>query len=86
MGQKAFIALVTITWALCFCIVLLCASLKETLLASGIFVTLFYIGMKITSAANAVMGMNFKREQTIIYDLVFILISSICFSVYAGIN
>lgn len=85
MKQREFITFLILCWALCFGIVVLCAGLKETLLATGIFSTLFYIGMKITSAANAVVGVNFKLEQTIYYDIIFIMISTICFSVYAGL-
>lgn len=85
MKQREFITFLILCWAICFCIVLLCVGLKETLLATGIFSTLFYIGMKITAAANAVVGVNFKLEQTIYYDIIFIMISTVCFSIYAGL-
>lgn len=85
MKQREFNTFLILCWCICFGIVLLCVGLKETLLATGIFSTLFYIGMKISAAANSIMGFNFKLEQTIYYDILFIMISTVCFSVYAGL-
>lgn len=85
MKQRDFITFLILCWGLCVSITILCTGLKETLLTTGIFSTLFYVGMKITAAANTIMGRKFELEQTIFYDLVFIMISSVCFSVYAGL-
>lgn len=85
MKNKTFIFILLISLAMVCSIVFGIVGAKYMLLASGIFVTLFYLGMKITMGANLMAGLGFKTEQTIIYDIICIVTSSVCFAVYAGL-
>lgn len=82
--NKLFIFVILVCWLVSCLIVALYVGMLHTLLTTAIFSTLFYIGMKISAAANSIMGLNFKPEQTLVYDFIFIMISCISFSIYAG--
>ena len=85
MTNGKFILSVFITLVMACLIVGMIVGFVHSLLVIGIYATLFYIGMKISSSANAVLGANYNREAALVYDIILITVSCICFGIFIGL-
>lgn len=85
MTNGKFILSAFITLVVSCLIVGVTVGFVHCLLAIGVYFTLFYIGMKITSSANVTLGAQYNRDAALVYDLIFITIACTSFGVYAGL-
>lgn len=58
----------------------------NVLLVAAVYFTLFYIGLKITTAANALLGTGIKPDSTVLYDVIFITLCSVFYGLYFGLT
>ena len=85
MTNGKFILSMFITLALACLIVGAVVGFVHSLFVVGFYSALFYIGMKISSSTNAMLGVNYNREAALVYDIILITISCICLGIYAGL-
>lgn len=86
MTNGKFLLSTLITLAIACLIVGSATGFVHVLLVIGIYSALFYIGLKISSAVNAMMGANYDRDAALIYDIILLMITSLCFGLYAGLT
>lgn len=85
MTNGKFILSTFITLAMACLIVGVIVGFVHSFLVVGIYSTLFYIGMKISSSTNAMLGANYNRDAALVYDIILITVACISFGIYIGL-